>query len=116
MGRRLVKGDPVIISSVVLSKRSVAGMALRQRGSLCHRVQSLAIISYELMMDPMFLDEYSKDIPFLLIYKEEKGELMIKCPSTRGFVKLFFKVPKAMSARSFQIRSSLSVFSEAYRD
>lgn len=61
-----------------LNQRAVAGKALRQERSLCHRVQLLAIIPYRLMMVPMFWGECSEDSPCLLIHKEENGKLVIR--------------------------------------
>lgn len=58
--------------------RAVAGMALGQGVPRSHRVQLMAIIPYGAMSAPMFLVEHSKDIPFPIIYNEDKGELTIR--------------------------------------
>ena len=53
---------------VASTKRAVAIIALRQGDvSPCYGVQLPAIIPYGLMVDPVFLGEYPKGIPFLLI-------------------------------------------------
>ena len=68
----MVKGDPTMIFSVVLTKRAVA---VRQEGvSQCHRVQLLAIIAYGSMVGPGFLSEYPKGITLLFLYEKGKRE------------------------------------------
>lgn len=52
---------------------------------MAHRVQILAIIPYGSMTVPIFLDESSKNIPFLLKYKKEKGKLIIRISKGRWF-------------------------------
>lgn len=99
IGTQMVRGDPMMISLVALIKRVVEEMALRQRGRYPHATGSLAIGCNTLWVDDgplMFLGEYSKGIPFLLIHKKEKGELIIKIPKGRGFIKLFFKALKVV--------------------
>jgi len=66
-----------------LNQRAVAGKGLRQERSLCHRVQLLATILYRSMMVPLFLGECSENSPFLLIYKEAKGKLVIRMSKGR---------------------------------
>lgn len=57
------------ISLVVLTKRIVAVMAIKQWSNSCHRVQLLATKYNGSMMVPMFWGEYPKGSPFLFIYK-----------------------------------------------
>ena len=61
------------ISLVVLTKRIVAVMAIKQQSNSCHRVQLLATKSNGSMVVPMFWGEHPKGIPFLFIYKQEKS-------------------------------------------
>ena len=51
--------------------------------SLHRRVQLLATKPCRSMMVPMFLGECSEDSPFLLIYKEAKGKLVIRMSKGR---------------------------------
>ena len=70
----MVKADSIIISLVALTRRPVAGMVLRQRWWVFSGTQGPDICyNYGSMTVPMFLDESSKSIPFLLKYKKEKG-------------------------------------------
>ena len=57
------------ISLVVLTKRIMAVMAIKQWSNSCHRVQLLATKSNGPMVAPMFWGEYPKGIPFVFIYK-----------------------------------------------
>ena len=53
--------------------QKVSGSNISKTGgvSSCHRVQLLAIITYESNVVPMFLRQYPKSILFLFIYKKE---------------------------------------------
>ena len=55
------------------------------------------------MSAPMFLVEHSKDIPFPIIYNEDKGELTIEMSKGRSIFLLYLEVSKAMSSSPFQI-------------
>lgn len=94
----VVKGHPMIISSVNLTKKVVSGMALR-RGEL----PSCVTIFCGLMMVCMFLGEYSKIFPFFT-YKEEKGQLIIKM-SGEGLLGFSLKSQK-LSSWSFHVIES----------
>lgn len=76
----MVKKDPKTISSMALTTRAVAVMALTKQGaggvSPSHRVQLLTIIPYGPMVVPMFLLNTSRAF-FLFIYKMENGNLII---------------------------------------
>ena len=77
----MVKGDPTMIFSVVLSKMAGPVMTLRQGGYPCAIGSSCwLIIPYRLLVVPVLLDEYSKGIPFLFKDKKVKGNLIIGMP------------------------------------
>lgn len=72
MGYKMVKGAPVIISSVALTKSGRKGSGTRGLSPF-YRVWLLVRVPYGQMMVSMFLGEYSKGISFPLHTKREKG-------------------------------------------
>lgn len=69
--RCLKGGDPSVISSVALTKRAGAVMALSQGDP------------HTAMVVLMFLGAYSRDFPFFLIHRKEKGDLIVGMPTDR---------------------------------
>ena len=73
----MVKGDPMVTSLEVLTRRTVAAMALRRRDYPCATGSSSWLQYLWVSGVPMFWGESSKGIPFLLTYKEGIGKLVI---------------------------------------
>ena len=78
--------------------REVAAMALSHWGALSHWVHAIVTADSSIpgvCGDPMFLSECPKGIPFLVLHKNKKGNL-IGCLRAGGFIKLTFKPLKAV--------------------
>lgn len=85
---------------MALTRRAVAGMALRQGGAPMPQGPGGAILPYGSTV-VLILGEYPKGIPFLFIYLKEKGDVIRGSPKAGGFIECSFTALKAMSVLFF---------------
>lgn len=112
-GVRMAERDSIIISSGALTERAVAGW-LWSRWSI--PVPKGLVVGYKTYGFMTFFRWAPQGHFFPSHLQRRKGKLIGRMSEGRGSVRLFWRVPKAMSSPSFQITGSgLSFFSKAYR-
>lgn len=96
-GTKTVRGDSTTISSVVLTKKTVVVMALRQ-GRHPYATESSCWLKYPVGQGwaLWIWVHIPKTFSFIYKKKEKKGIWSLGCPRAGGVIKLSFKALKAM--------------------
>ena len=113
----MVKRDLTVIFSVILTKRGVAVMALRQ-GGYPHATGSSCWPQYPMgqWWSLCFGISTPKAFPFFSYTKRKKRIWSLGCPRAGGFTKLSFRALKTMSSvSSLKISLRFLLLSKTYR-